>query len=510
MSESPASDASPSASTSMNADQQQRSPAAYVLLLRARASKAPWKGEDLKKWEDEEMLESLREMFITGAVGQDGGEEGEGYEDATEAGGDFEDLEAEGRSKTDFYTEKKDEISRQLQVNLAEFQDVPAESRALVEGFRPGTYMHIELADVPCEMIEHSDPAYPIVVGGLLPAEERFGYVQVRIKWHRWYVKTLKTNDPLIFSLGWRRFQSVPIYSLDDHSIRMRMGSSTRWSVGGGGLDIDRSVKIVKIKLTGVPYKIFKNTAFVKDIFSTALEVAKFEGVNIRTVSGIRGQVKKGLSKPDGAFRATFEDKLLNRYNIPAGVVFDPAAQALQPGDVAVAVAQGAVDGMRLTGQVRRDEGLKTPLQVSSTYKRIERPARRFNPLVIPRKLQAVLPYASKVHVMAPQRQATYMQKRAVVMEPEERKAVALLQQIRALRKDQVAKEEERKGEKVKERKKEVMRATGRKSKREAEAEEGRGSKRRGESDSRGFLLQEIVVEVTALSMVQWTNIRSL
>ncbi|KAF7365371.1 hypothetical protein MVEN_00409400 [Mycena venus] len=516
------------------------------------SSKTVWKEEDLKKWEDEEILDSIRGLFITGPVAQDGVED-EGYEDAEDEGGDFEDLEAgDGApppastpttessraaalakkkeelkrkfdeqyddpeaSKVDFYTEKKDEISRQLQLNIDEFKDVPAETRALVEGYRPGTYVRIELVDVPCEMIEHFDPAYPIIVGGLLPAEERFGYVQVRIKRHRWYVKTLKTNDPLVFSLGWRRFQSVPIYSLDDHSIRMRMLKYTpehmhcyatfygpvslpntgfcafnslsgdtpgfRVSATGVVLDIDRSVKIVKkIKLTGVPYKIFKNTAFVRDMFSTALEV------------------KKGLSKPDGAFRATFEDKVLK-----SDIIFLRAWYSMQPRKFYNPVTSLLLSdksqwtGMRLTGQVRRDEGLKTPLNVNSTYKKIERPERRFNPLIIPKKLQAALPYASKPRMMKPQRQQTYMQKRAVVMEPEERKAVALLQQIRALRKDQVArrkekkgekkvahqkkaeKEEERKAEKVKERKKEVMRATGRKSKREAEAEEGRGSKRR-------------------------------
>ncbi|EIN12353.1 GTP binding protein [Punctularia strigosozonata HHB-11173 SS5] len=524
----------------------------------------------LQAWEDEGVLDSIRHLFITGGSGTADGDVNTGkenYEDLE--AGDFEDLEAvngDGRpplaspattdrvqalaakkealkrkfdeqyddpeaSKMDFYDEAKEEMAQQQRLNIDEFRGLDAQSRAMVEGYRPGSYVRLEIRDVPCELVENFDPLVPVIVGGLLPAEERFGFVQVRIKRHRWHAKTLKTNDPIILSLGWRRFQTVPIYALDDHSIRMRMLKYTpehmhcyatfygpvalpntgfcafntlsndtaafRVAATGVVLDIDRSVKIVKkVKLTGVPYKIFKNTAFVKDMFNSALEVAKFEGANIRTVSGIRGQIKKALPKPEGCFRATFEDKVLM-----SDLIFLRAWYSIQPRKFYNPVTsllladKSQWTGMRLTGQIRREEGLKTPANLNSTYKPVLRPERRFNTLKVPKKLQAALPYASKPKIQKPQGKQTYLQKRAVVLEPEEKKAIALLQQVRALRKDQVArrrqkqderkaehkrkeaKEEAKREEKEKEKRKEHMRTLGLKSKRADE--DGAGSRKR-------------------------------
>jgi ribosome biogenesis protein BMS1 len=41
---------------------------------------------------------------------------------------------------------------------------------------------------------------------------------------------------------------------------------------------------VKKLKLVGTPMKIMKNTAFISGMFNSALEVAKFEGIELEFI----------------------------------------------------------------------------------------------------------------------------------------------------------------------------------------------------------------------------------
>ena len=149
---------------------------------------------------------------------------------------------------------------------------------------------------------------------------------------------------------------------------------------------------------------------------------------------------------------------------------FNPLATALQPRDQ-------TWQGMKTVAELRRENNLPVPVNKDSLYKvkfmmlflqdmtlfkifplghrfsidlfllayclvyhhqPIERKLRKFNPLVIPKSLQAALPFASKPKDIPKRKRPLLENRRAVVMEPQERKVHALVQHLQQIRNDKV------------------------------------------------------------------------
>ena len=303
-----------------------------------------------------------------------------------------------GDPTASFYEQWKKEAEEVTNRNKQAFADLPEDVRVEFEGFRQGLYVRIEIENVPCELINNFEPKHPIIIGGLLPNEQKRGTLQLRVKRHRWFTRpVLKSRDPLIFSLGWRRFQSMPIYYMQDHNMRQRFlkyspenmhcwaamkapvapqgtgflaiqkmeqkQAGFRLAATGTILHQDHSAKVVKkLKLVGYPLKTYKNTAFIRDMFTSQIEATKFEGAQVKTVSGVRGIIKKSLRSPEGAVRVTFEDKI-----IASDIVFLRTWAGLAIPDLYLPVTnilqpegeKSEWRGMKTTAEIRKEKGEK-------------------------------------------------------------------------------------------------------------------------------------------------------
>ncbi|OAF70052.1 hypothetical protein A3Q56_02189, partial [Intoshia linei] len=249
------------------------------------------------------------------------------------------------------YQNWKKLIENKKEMDKIEFAN---EQKNVYDGSNVGDYVKVTIDNVPIEFMKNLDTNYPCIVGCLLTNEMNSSYVQIRIKRHRWFGKTLKNGDPLILSIGWRRVQTIPFYATTDDNGRHRLLKYTPqymhcmgycWTncinkemgvVGIQSVSDDKKTNrfriaatgvvlgnvslpnvVKKLKLVGHPSKIFKKTAFIDGMFNSETEAAKFEGSTIRSVSGIRGCVKKIVLNKNGVIRATFEDKLVMKKQLP-------------------------------------------------------------------------------------------------------------------------------------------------------------------------------------------------
>ena len=300
--------------------------------------------------------------------------------------------------------------------------------------FKLGTYIRIDLKKVKRKYANHFDPNHPIILSTLShqESEKQMSFIKIRFNKHLWFPKILKTNDPIILSIGWRKFQTTMAYCVEDKNHRLRLikytpkftnciaicygpqvpinvavvaiqndlGDTTddNFRIAGTGdvIEVNQSFDIVKkLKLIGDPEEIYKKTANIKNMFNSNLEVARYIGAKIQTVSGIRGIIKKQLNtKPEGRFRATFEDKILK-----SDVVFLKTWAPIELNkfyNPIIEYGDKKQRMLRTMSQLRKDYGIKLEQKPDSEYKDIEREERVFPNLVISKNLEKNLPFKKK------------------------------------------------------------------------------------------------------------------
>mmetsp|Transcript_38973 Transcript_38973/g.79786 ORF Transcript_38973/g.79786 Transcript_38973/m.79786 type:complete len:266 (+) Transcript_38973:1184-1981(+) len=206
---------------------------------------------------------------------------------------------------------------------------------------------------------KYFDPLFPLILSFLPTFIPEKRLVNSRVTRHKWNKKIPKSGEFYCVSLDWQFFKTkvffckkhprqeritvkknLNIFSpslasfyassqtkkspvvgffLNHFDIKNRpYGAFFLISFTGFLLETQKKWKIFKkLKLKGKVYKNFKKTVLIRSMFSSEMEVTRFQGARLEEKNGNRGVIKKPiLDGPQGSFRAAFEKKVQHRGDV--------------------------------------------------------------------------------------------------------------------------------------------------------------------------------------------------
>ncbi|XP_071499069.1 pre-rRNA-processing protein TSR1 homolog [Diadema antillarum] len=206
-----------------------------------------------------------------------------------------------------------------------------------------GNYVTIHVSDVPRSVFDDYDPLHSLVVFGLLAHEQKMSVLHFTIRRHPDFTDPIKSKEPLIFQVGYRRFRAGPIFSQHtsggkhkyerflpkDSAVTVasvfapimfppstvlvfkELPDGTHNLVATGtllGVNPDRIV-VKRVVLSGHPFKIINRQAVVRYMFFNREDIMWFKPIELRTKWGRRGHIREPLGT-HGHMKCIFDGKM--------------------------------------------------------------------------------------------------------------------------------------------------------------------------------------------------------
>ncbi|KAI8062178.1 hypothetical protein BC940DRAFT_309324 [Gongronella butleri] len=217
-------------------------------------------------------------------------------------------------------------------------------SQAIVGNVKPGRRITLWIQHVPKGAYDMFDVRRPYVVFGLLQYEHKMSLLNLQISRDNAYEEPVRSKDPMILHLGFRRYRVHPVYSQNSNKCTnhvhkferfLQMGRSSIATVYGPvvfgkvpcmlykenendinaptlvstGMFMNTDVKRIiakRIILSGHPFRIHKRSAVIRYMFFNSEDIDWFRPVQLTTKYGRVGHIRDSVGT-HGYMRCTFD-----------------------------------------------------------------------------------------------------------------------------------------------------------------------------------------------------------